>query len=179
MTSDSEATSRIGAFLSGASYAVVGASKERAKYGNKVLRNYVQAEIPVVAVHPRESSIEGVPCVASIDALPPDVFGLSVVTPPGMAVAVVEAAARKGIRHVWFQPGASSPEAVVRARTGAELPSPRGRACCRAALSARIDLRSDRDRVENPRDDREPLVMNRPTPSSVFDSRFLFGWSPV
>lgn len=107
---------RIHAFLSGDAFAVVGVSTDRAKYGNKVLRNYLQAGRRVAAVHPRESVVEGVPCLPSVDALPEGIHGLSVVTPPAVAVDIVEAAARKGIRHVWFQPGASSETAVVRAR---------------------------------------------------------------
>lgn len=106
----------IHAFLSGDAFAVVGVSTDRSKYGNKVLRNYLQAGRRVAAVHPRETVVEGVPCVPSVDALPEGIHGLSIVTPPAVAVDLVEAAARKGIRHVWFQPGASSDAAVIRAR---------------------------------------------------------------
>ena len=49
----------IDAFLSGSPFAVVGASTNRDKYGNKVLRCYQQAGRSVVPVNPRATEIEG------------------------------------------------------------------------------------------------------------------------
>jgi uncharacterized protein len=103
-------------FLAGAPHAVVGVSKDRAKYGNKVLRCYLQNERPVLAVHPRETEVEGVACVSSIAELPDDVHGLSIVTPPTVTEQVVLDAAKKGIRRLWMQPGAESAKALASAR---------------------------------------------------------------
>lgn len=47
------------AFLAGSPHAVVGASRNRDKYGNKVLRAYLQNERAVFAVHPSLDEIEG------------------------------------------------------------------------------------------------------------------------
>jgi hypothetical protein len=50
-------------FLAAGPYAVVGASSAREKYGNKVLRAYLQNQLAVTPVHPREAQIEGLrPC---------------------------------------------------------------------------------------------------------------------
>ena len=49
---------KIRRFLSGRSFAVVGASSDRSKYGNKVLRAYLQQGLKVVAVNPKESQVE-------------------------------------------------------------------------------------------------------------------------
>lgn len=103
-------------FLSGAPHAVVGASVDRAKYGNKVLRCYMQHARPVHVVHPNELEIEGVKCVASIGELPDGVHGLSIITPPPVTERVVEAALTKGIRRFWMQPGAESATALAAAR---------------------------------------------------------------
>jgi predicted CoA-binding protein len=102
----------IDAFLAGAPHAVVGASTDRTKYGNKVLRCYQQSGRPVHVVHPREREIEGESCVPSIADLPPDVHGLSIITPPAITEQVVQAAIAKGIRHLWMQPGAESAKAI-------------------------------------------------------------------
>ncbi len=99
-------------FLAGAPHAVIGASTNREKYGNKVLRAYLQHGRPVHCVHPKESVIEGVPCVASIAALPSAVHGLSIITPPQITEQVVRDAASAGIRRLWMQPGAESPAAL-------------------------------------------------------------------
>jgi predicted CoA-binding protein len=99
---------KIKAFLAGAPHAVVGASTRRDKYGNKVLRSYLQRGRPVHCVHPTEVEIEGVPCVRSIAELPDGVHGLSIITPPPVTERVVREAAEKGIRRLWMQPGAES-----------------------------------------------------------------------
>jgi predicted CoA-binding protein len=99
-------------FLAGAPHAVVGASKDRSKYGNKVLRAYLQRKRPVYCVHPRESEIEGVECVKSIADLPEGVHGLSIITPPPVTERVVREAAEAGITRLWMQPGAESEQAL-------------------------------------------------------------------
>jgi predicted CoA-binding protein len=103
-------------FLAGTRYAVVGASTDREKYGNKVLRAYLQKGRECVPVHPRETEIEGVPCVASITELPFAPHGLSIVTPPAVTEKVVEAALQHGIRRFWIQPGAEHEGAIAKAR---------------------------------------------------------------
>ncbi|MFT3912551.1 MAG: CoA-binding protein [Anaeromyxobacteraceae bacterium] len=102
-------------FLESPAFAVAGASTDRHKYGNKVLRCYLQHGRRVTPVNPREQEIEGLACVASVAALPDDVKALSIVTPPPVTEQVVDAAIAKGIRHLWMQPGAESPAAVARA----------------------------------------------------------------
>ena len=100
-------------FLASPAFGVVGASSRREKYGNKVLRCYQQAGRRVIPVNPRESEIEGVPCVASVLELPDDVQSISVITPPVVTERVVEQAVAKGIENVWMQPGAESEAAVA------------------------------------------------------------------
>ena len=100
-------------FLASPAFGVVGASPRRHKYGNKVLRCYQQAGRRAIPVNPREAEIEGAACVASVLDLPDDVKSLSVITPPAVTERVVEEAIRKGIEHVWMQPGAESDRAVA------------------------------------------------------------------
>ena len=69
-----------------------GASRDRAKYGNKCLRAYLQDGRDVVAVHPRETEVEGVPAYASLAAIPTAPEALSIglighVVPDGRALA--------------------------------------------------------------------------------------------
>lgn len=99
-------------FLAASAFAVVGASVNRDKYGNKVLRCYQQNERQVIPVHPSESQIEGIPCAASVTDLPDEVASLSIITPPKVTEKIVEQAAAKGIKNIWMQPGAESPAAV-------------------------------------------------------------------
>ena len=103
-------------FLAGSVFAVAGASKDRAKYGNKVLRCYLQNGRKVYGISPKETEVEGAPCVPDVASLPEPVHGLSIVTPPPVTERIVEDAAQAGIRHVWMQPGAESAKAVARAK---------------------------------------------------------------
>ncbi len=105
---------QIDTFLQAKRFGVVGASIDRSKYGNRVLRCYLHKGLAAVPVNPKEREIEGIPCVASVAGLPDDVTSISVITPPAVTEQVVEAAILKGIANIWMQPGAESPKAVAR-----------------------------------------------------------------
>jgi len=107
---------QIQTFLAGRRFAVVGASQDREKYGNKVLRAYLQNHRSVVPVHPSASEIEGQRAVPDLASLPEPVDGVSIVTPPAVTEKVVQQAVALGIQHIWMQPGAESPRAIQLAR---------------------------------------------------------------
>lgn len=90
----------IDAFLAGDSFAVVGASTDRNKYGNKVLRAYLQAGRRVFPVNPKLDEVEGQRCYPDLASLPEKVSGVSIVTPPAITERVVEQAAAAGIGHL-------------------------------------------------------------------------------
>ena len=102
-------------FLDQGPYAVVGASTNRAKYGNKCLRVYQQHSLPVYPVNPVQEEIEGLKAYASLAELPETVRGISIITPPQVTERIVEEAARLGISYLWIQPGAESDKALERA----------------------------------------------------------------
>jgi predicted CoA-binding protein len=126
----------IAAFLAAGSFAVVGASADRSKYGNKVLRCYLQHGLPVVAVNPKLAEVEGVASFASLRDVPADVRAVSVVAPPAGAPRLVEDAIARGLRHVWVQPGAEHEDAIARARA-AGLAVIAGGPCLLVALGFR------------------------------------------
>lgn len=106
---------KIKSFLEEGPWAVVGASSDREKYGNKVLRCYQQHGRKVHPVNPRADEVEGLRAYPSLEALPEKVAGVSVITPPKVTEAVVQDAIRAGVKRIWMQPGAESPEAVAAA----------------------------------------------------------------
>ena len=109
-------TPAIETFFRSAAFGVVGASEDRSKFGNKVLRCYLSNNKTVVPVNPKASSVEGVPSVASVSDLPDNVKSISVITPPVITEQVVEAAISRGITSIWMQPGAESAAAVERCK---------------------------------------------------------------
>ena len=109
---------QIQAFLSCKSFAVSGASTNREKYGNKILRCYMQHNLEVHPINPRTETIENIRCYPKISALPnSESIGLSIITPPKITEELVKEAQRFGIKHIWMQPGAESFEAVEYCRT--------------------------------------------------------------
>ena len=105
-------TQRIKEFLEAAAFGVAGASAKRHKYGNKVLRCYLQNKCTVFPINPNENQIEGIDCVAHINELPDSVTSLSVITPPLVTEQIVAQAIARGIKNIWMQPGAESAEAI-------------------------------------------------------------------
>ena len=106
---------KVDAFLSGTPFAVVGASIDRNKYGNKVLRCYMQHDRTVYVVHPKQSEIEGLPCHSDLTTLPEPVHGISLITPPRITEKVIEQVPDSGAGWIWMQPGAESDAAIARA----------------------------------------------------------------
>ena len=106
-------TERIDTFLAVDAFGVVGASSKPHKYGNKVLRCYLQNQRKVVPVNPVEKQIEGLACFASVGDLPGHVASLSIITPPQVTEKVVVQAIARGIKNIWMQPGAESAKAVA------------------------------------------------------------------
>src|SRR5262249_34617298 len=105
----------IDAFLAGAAFAVVGASDNRGKYGNKVLRCYLQHGRTAYPVNPHAAQVEGLTCSPDLASLPQPVHGVSIITPPVVTEKVVDQAIELGIKHLWLQPGAEHWEAIERA----------------------------------------------------------------
>ncbi len=103
---------QIEAFLKSAEFGVVGASSNRSKYGNKVLRCYMQHDKIVYPINPHEEIIEGLPALHSVEDLPDAVASISIITPPKITEKIVLEAINKGIKNIWMQPGAESDEAI-------------------------------------------------------------------
>jgi predicted CoA-binding protein len=130
------AEQQVAAFLDGSPHAVIGASTDRAKYGNKALRAYMQAGRRVIPVNPHEATVEGLKAYASVLDIPEHVHAISIVTPPAVTEKVVREALEAGIEHIWMQPGAESDEAVNFARArGANVIA--GDACILVVLGYR------------------------------------------
>src|SRR5690349_8331738 len=92
---------RIKAFMAAGPWAVVGASSDREKYGNKVLRAYQQRGMEVHPVNPRGTEIEGLKAYPTVAAVPGKVQSISVITPPKITEQVVKDAAAAGVKHIW------------------------------------------------------------------------------
>lgn len=107
--------SKIDEFLNGSLFAVAGASTDRTKFGNKVLRAYQQQGRDVHPVHPSADEVEGLRAYPDLKALPTKPHGVSIVTPPKVTERIIDEAIESGVRHIWMQPGAESDAAIEKA----------------------------------------------------------------
>jgi predicted CoA-binding protein len=103
---------KINQFLAGTRFAVVGASQDRAKYGNKVLRAYLQNKLDAVPVNPTADEVEGLTAYRDLASVPDPLDGVSIITPPPVTEKVVNQALERGIKNIWMQPGAESGAAI-------------------------------------------------------------------
>jgi uncharacterized protein len=96
--------------------AVVGASANRRKFGNKCVRAYLHAGWQVFPVNPHEREVEGLPAYPDLAALPAPVERISVYLPPPLTSALLPEIARAGASEVWFNPGAADARVLDEAR---------------------------------------------------------------
>jgi hypothetical protein len=99
-------------FLAQKTLAIVGVSRSGKKFGNTILKDLTRLGYRLLPIHPDASEVGGVPAFRSFAALPEEVGGVIVVVPPASAEGVVKDAAANGIRRVWLQQGAASPQAI-------------------------------------------------------------------
>jgi predicted CoA-binding protein len=97
------------------SIAVIGASTDRSKYGNKAVRAYLRQGYTVYPVNPGADEVEGLKAYPSVRDLPETPDQATFYVPPEVGLKVIEDVAAAGIRRVWFNPGSESPELLRRA----------------------------------------------------------------
>ena len=95
--------------------AVIGASNNRHKYGNKALRAFERQGYTVIPINPNETEIEGHRAYATVLQVPGTIDMATVYVPPHKGVAIMDQLAAKGVPEVWLNPGADGDEVVARA----------------------------------------------------------------
>jgi hypothetical protein len=96
--------------------AVIGASSDRAKFGNKAVRAFARQGYTVVPIHPKEQEVEGLKAYRSVLDVPGPIDLATMYLAPAIGMNVIEEVAKKGIPEVWLNPGADSPELAERSR---------------------------------------------------------------
>ena len=96
--------------------AVIGASNNRRKFGNRAVRAYLDQGYTVVPINPHEREVEGLKAYASVLDVPGTIDMASFYVPPDVGEQIIDEIARKQIAEVWLNPGAESDELIARAR---------------------------------------------------------------
>jgi acyl-CoA synthetase (NDP forming) len=96
--------------------AIIGASPDRRKFGNKALRAFLQAGYNAIPITPHHDAVEGLAAYPTVVDYPGAIDMATVYVPADIGEQLLEGIAKKGIGEVWLNPGAESPELVTRAR---------------------------------------------------------------
>lgn len=96
--------------------AVLGASRDRRKYGNKSVRAHLQQGYDVFPVNPRADTIEGLTAYPDLASIPvAHLDRISVYVPPDIGIKLLDEIKARNPSEVWLNPGSDSPELVARA----------------------------------------------------------------
>jgi len=94
---------------------ILGASRDRSKFGNKAVRAFRQQGYTVYPVNPKETEIEGLTCYRSVADVPVRPERVSVYLPPPVLFGLLPAIAARGCDELWLNPGSDSAEVVSEA----------------------------------------------------------------
>lgn len=88
--------------------AIIGASNDRTKFGNRAVRAYLQRGYTVIPINPHENEVEGLKAYKSVLDVPGPIDMASFYVPPEVGRQVMDEVAKKGVAEVWLNPGAES-----------------------------------------------------------------------
>ena len=94
------------------SIAVIGASNNPEKYGNKAVLAFQEKGFRVFPVNPRETQIAGIPAFSSIAEVPekPDIISLYI--RPEQTLPILDEIIARGCGEIWLNPGTASDELI-------------------------------------------------------------------
>jgi predicted CoA-binding protein len=96
--------------------AVVGASSNRGKFGNKAVRAFARQGYQVIPINPNATEVEGLKAYPSVLDVPGPIDMATVYVPAAAGLTVMDDLAKKGVPEVWLNPGADAGPVVARAR---------------------------------------------------------------
>ena len=96
--------------------AIVGASSDRGKFGNKALRAFQAQGHHVIPINPNQAQVEGLRTYASVLDVPESIDMATVYVQPDIALRLLDDFEKKGIPEIWINPGAESDELLADAR---------------------------------------------------------------
>lgn len=100
----------------GRTVAVVGASSDRSKFGNKALRAFRDAGYRVIPINPNEREVEGIPAFGSVLEVAEPIDMATVYVQPDVGLRLLPEFEQKQIAEIWVNPGAEDDALIDEAR---------------------------------------------------------------
>ena len=99
-------------FMEQKRFAVIGASDNPEKYGNRIVKNLKARGYEVYPVNPRLKEVEGLACFSSLADIPCQVDVVDFVVPPAVTEDILKQCVELGLTRIWLQPGSESEAAI-------------------------------------------------------------------
>ena len=100
-------------FMAQKKFAVIGATDNAEKYGNRIFKNLTGRGYEVYPVNPGLKEIEGVKCYPTLTDIPVKVDVVDFVVPPKVTESILKECKKLGLKNIWLQPGSESDAAIA------------------------------------------------------------------
>ncbi|MFW5787839.1 MAG: CoA-binding protein [Halanaerobiales bacterium] len=91
-------------------WAVIGATKNRSKFGFKIVEKLKKHDYQVFPINPNYNEVAGLKCYNSIKDISEKIDVVDMVVNPYTGINIIKEVNEAGIEYVWLQPGARSKE---------------------------------------------------------------------
>jgi predicted CoA-binding protein len=105
--------SQIADFMKLRTFAIIGVSSKKKKFGNYILSHMLEKELRILPIHRSVPQIDGIKCYPSIDDLPIKPDAVILVIPPAESEKALVEIYEAGVKNVWLQQGAESNKAIT------------------------------------------------------------------
>src|SRR5262245_45239015 len=97
--------------------AIIGASRNRKKFGNKSVRAHAKAGWTVFHIHPSATRIEQLLAYRSVTTIPVlPIDRISVYLPPAVVIRLLDEITQAQTKEVWLNPGSYDDEVIAIAK---------------------------------------------------------------
>jgi predicted CoA-binding protein len=103
-------------FMAQKKFAVIGATDNPEKYGNRIFKNLTKRGYEVYPVNPNLKEIDGTKCYPTLSDVPVKVDVVDFVVPPNVTESVLKECKKLGLDNIWLQPGSESDAAIAYCR---------------------------------------------------------------
>ena len=99
-------------FMAQKKFAIVGATDNPEKYGNRIVKNLKSRGYEVFPVNPRLKELDGLRCYPGLADIPIKVDVVDFVVPPAATEEILKQCKELGLNRIWLQPGSESETAI-------------------------------------------------------------------
>jgi uncharacterized protein len=93
-------------------FAVIGATDNTEKYGNRIFKNLKDRGYEVYPVNPKLEELDGIPVYHTLSDVPVKVDVVDFVVPPAVTIEILKECNKLGLKKIWLQPGSESEDAI-------------------------------------------------------------------